>query len=102
VISSLGAVLKLHWVIFLFKKCPNDTPMATPWEKMPENSKVAHDHCLIDTRPVILAYNTDGKLQAVINQCHSHFTSLTPYVHQNTGPWATELIQTCQPWFSES
>lgn len=37
---------------------------------------------LLDTRPVILAYNRDGKLQAVIGQRHSRFTTLTPYIQR--------------------
>lgn len=59
---------------------------------------------LLDIRSVILAYNRDGKLQAVSSQCHSCFTILTPYIqrllHQNPVSWATEVIWASQPHFS--
>ena len=59
---------------------------------------------LLDIRSVILAYNRDGKLQAVSSQCHSCFTTLTPYIqrllHQNPVSWATELTWASQPHFS--
>lgn len=56
----------------------------------------------LDIRPTMLACNRDGKLQAVSGQCHSCFSSLTPYIHQNVVPWALELMWACQPHFSES
>lgn len=58
----------------------------------------------LDIRPVILAYDRDGKLQAVSGQCHSHFTTLTPYIqrllHQNPVARATEQMWASQPHFS--
>lgn len=60
---------------------------------------------LLDIRPAILAYNRDGKLQAVSDQCHAVFTTLTPCVqrslHENTVPQASELMWACQARFSD-
>lgn len=55
---------------------------------------------LLDSRPVILAYHRDGKLQAVRDQCHSRCTTRTPYtqrlLHQNEAQRATELLWACR------
>lgn len=68
-----------------------------------ENAQEFQDtkQSLLASRPVILTYNRDGKLQAVSGQCRSRFTTLTPYsqrlLHQNAVPWAVELLWASQP-----
>lgn len=37
---------------------------------------------LLGARPVISAYNRDGKLQAVTGQCHLRFATLTPCIQR--------------------
>lgn len=77
-------------------------------ESLGENAREFQEakQALLDSRPVILAYNRDGKLQAVSGQCHSRFTTLAPYIqrllHQNAVPWAIELLRARQPHCSAS
>lgn len=76
-------------------------------ESLGENAREFQEamQSLLDSRPVILSYNRDGKLQAVSGQCHSRFTTLTPYIqrllHQNTVPWAVELMWAHRPHCSK-
>lgn len=75
-----------------------------------ENARKIHEamQSLLDSRPVVLAYIRDGRLQAVSSPCHSRCTTLTPYVqrllYQSTVQRAIELLWACpfhcsnQPW----